>query len=109
MAPTAMILVRILVGKVASTKRLESVLRSTSIKGAQPGWNCVVCVKEALQGLEEDGKALGTSITDWTSVRNAVMRYVERKIAQHRFDGKAKFDLSKVATWNILESQELNP
>lgn len=60
---TAMQLVRILVGKVASTERVESVLKSTSVKNAQPGWNCVSWVKEALESLEKEGKAMGTSKT----------------------------------------------
>lgn len=104
-----MILARILVGKVANTERLNSVLKSTGIKATQPGWNCVVWVKEALQGLEEDGKALGTSKTNWTSVRDAAMRYVEQKNAQGRFNGKGKFDRSKVATWDMLEGKEAIP
>lgn len=106
MAATAMILVRVLVGKVANTERLCSVLRSTNVKGNQPGWNCVVWVEEALQGLKEDGKALGTSKIDWTSVRDTAMRYVEQKKQQHRFDGKKVFDMSKVATWDLLEGKE---
>lgn len=61
MAPTAMVLVRVIVGKVANATRLESTLRSTPIKGGQPGWNCVVWAKDALEALEKDGRALGTS------------------------------------------------
>nr|POE61748.1 heterokaryon incompatibility protein 6, or allele [Quercus suber] len=105
-APSAMILVRILVGKVASTRKLESVLRSTPIKGTQPGCNCVTWVAEALRGLDMDGKASGRSATDWTIIRNAAMCYVESKRSQHRFDGQGQFDPSKVATWDLIEDKE---
>lgn len=109
MAPTAMVLVRVIVGKVANATRLESALRSTPIKGGQPGWNCVVWVKDALEALEKDGRALGTSNTDWSTIRDTAMHYVEGKKAQHRFDGKGNFDMSKVATWDMLERKEVVP
>ncbi|TKA64707.1 hypothetical protein B0A55_10094 [Friedmanniomyces simplex] len=109
MDPTQMILARVLIGKIANTKRLESVLRSTPVRAAKPGWNCVEWVKEALQGLNEDGKALGTSVMDWESVRDAAMGYVASKIAQHRFDRKGTFDMLKVATWDLLEGKESIP
>jgi hypothetical protein len=109
MFATAMVLVHVVIGKVANLKRLESTLRSTPIKGEEPGWNCVVWVKDALEALEKDRKALGTSNTDWGTVRNAAMRYVEGKKAEHRFDGKGNFDMQEVATWDLLEGKELIP
>ncbi|RMY64594.1 hypothetical protein D0863_09719 [Hortaea werneckii] len=110
MGATRMILVRIRVGKVASMERLSSVLRSTKIKGTEPGWNCVAWVKEALESLKDDGKALGTSKIDWVSIRDTAMRYVEQKKLQHRFDGTAnsgEFNHLKVATWDCLEGKEV--
>lgn len=107
MAPTMMLLIRVLIAKVASKKRLESVLDSTAIKGGQPGWNCVWWVREALEGLSRDGRALGASVTSWESVRNTAMRYVEAKKAQHRFDGKGGHDMTQAATWDLLEDKEL--
>lgn len=109
LGPTRMILGRILVGKVANVDRLTSVLRSIKIKPTQLGWNCVVWVQEALQGLKEDGKALGTSKLDWDFVRDTAMHYIEQKKSQHRFDGKGEFDQSKVATWDCLEGREIFP
>ncbi|KXT03390.1 hypothetical protein AC578_3946 [Pseudocercospora eumusae] len=106
---TSMLLVRVLVGKVANLERMKSVLRSTDIKATQPDWNCVFWVKEALQGLEKNGKALGRSKVDWVSVRDAAMQYVERKKLQHRFDGQGNFDVSKVATWDLIEGREVVP
>lgn len=107
---TRMILVRIRVGKVASMERLSSVLRSTKIKATEPGWNCVAWVREALEGLKDDGKALGTSKIDWVSIRDTAMRYVEQEKSQHRFDGTASsedFSRTKVATWDCLEGKEV--
>jgi hypothetical protein len=76
---TSMVLVRILVGRVESMERLSSVLRSVPVKVAVPGWDCVSWVREALEALEKDGKALGTSKTDRSLVRDTAMQYVEQK------------------------------
>ncbi|KAK5701339.1 hypothetical protein LTR17_022669 [Elasticomyces elasticus] len=109
MAPTQSILARVVVGKVVSQKRLEAILRSTPIQREQADWNCVAWVQEALQALKDDGRALGTCFSDWPSVRNAAMNYVQQKIVQHRYDGKADFDQRQVATWDLLEGKEAMP
>jgi hypothetical protein len=109
MAPTAMILVRVVVGKIENMDRLISVMESVPVRGNQPGWNCVEWLREALALLGKDKRALGTSVTEWQTVRDAAMEYVATKAAQHRFDGKAKpgqFDPSKVATYDLLEKKE---
>lgn len=105
-ASTAMILVRVLIGKVARKERLESVLESVPIRADQSGWNCVEWVREAVLGLERDGRALGTCETSWDAIRDTAMRYVEEKRSQHRFDGRGEFDMSKIATWDLLERKE---
>lgn len=109
MASTAMALVRIVIGKVVNIARLETALRSTPVKREHPGWNCVKWVKDALEAVENDSKAVGPSKTDWNTVRNTAMRCAESKRVQHRFDGKADFDMSKVATYDMLEEQEVVP
>lgn len=106
---SAMILVRVLVAKIENMERLASVLQSVPIRGSEPRWNCVEWVKEALEMLRKDGKVLGTSALGWQTVRDTAMWYVEKKAAQHRFDGKAKpgqFDDTKVATYDLLEGKE---
>ncbi|KAJ5189668.1 hypothetical protein N7491_008287 [Penicillium cf. griseofulvum] len=50
-------------------------------------WNCVFWVKEALEVIKVDPKALGTSVVGWERVRNEAMAYCQRKKDQHRFDG----------------------
>jgi hypothetical protein len=105
MAANSMILVRVIVGKIKDLDRLVSILKSTATKGGQPGWNCVEWVREALEALDNDGKVLGTSVTDWQTIRDAALQYVRHKEAQHRFDGKAQpgqFDTSRVPTYDLV-------
>lgn len=56
----------------------------------QMGWNCVSGMKEVLQVLNADGKALGTSVTGWQAVWDGAMWYIQKKKAEHCFDGKGK-------------------
>ncbi|KAH6664026.1 hypothetical protein B0J14DRAFT_621330 [Halenospora varia] len=78
---------------VLDNKRLESMLRQVPIKQGEPRWNCVIWVKEALEALGADGKALGTG----------------DKKNEHRFDGKGNFDMSKPATYSLLDGEEMIP
>lgn len=120
MNPTAMILARVLVGKVTSAERLAAVLRGVPVRGAgRPGWNCVWWVSEALGMLgreREQGGGGGravlsrTSVTGWEAVRGAAMGFVERKEREHRFDGCAppgRFDVDRVATYDLLRMEEV--
>jgi hypothetical protein len=107
-----MLLVRILIGKVESAERLKSVLRETPIRAGESGldhWNCIEWLKEALDGLMRDRRALGSSVTDWKSVRDTAMWYVAKKKDEHRFDEQGKYDPEKAATWDILDKRELIP
>lgn len=106
LAPTGMLLVRIMIGKVEDKARLVSVLRNTPIRQGQPGWNCVIWVKEVLEGLKADGKAMGTSVLEWESVRDEAMKYCQRKQDQHRFDGQGSYDSSKAPTYDLVEGKE---
>lgn len=106
LAPTSMLLVRITVGKVADGNRLVEILRNTPIRQGQPGWNCVFWVREALEMLKVDLKALGTSVVEWEKVRSGAMDYCQRKKDQHRFDGQGNFDMRKVPTYDLMERKE---
>ena len=101
-----MVLVRVMIAKVNNRDRLISILRNVPIRPHVLGWNCVEWVKEALELLEKDGKALGNSVTEWRTVRNAAMDYCQRKKDEHRFDGKAQFDMITVPTYDLLEKRE---
>ncbi|KAL4768261.1 hypothetical protein BDW60DRAFT_219871 [Aspergillus nidulans var. acristatus] len=107
LAPTSMLLVRIMVGKIADGNRLVEILRNTPIRQGQPGWNCVFWVKEALDKLKVESKALGTSVVEWEKVRNEAMNYCQRKKDQHRFDGQGNFNMRKVPTYDLMERKEI--
>jgi hypothetical protein len=90
-----MLLVRIMIGKIKDIVRLRSILRNTPIRAGQTDynhWNCVEWLKEALRLIQGDGKTLGTSVTNWTSVRDTAMWYVYKMKKEHRFDGKAQYN-----------------
>jgi len=107
LAPTSMLLVRIMVGKVVDSNRLIETLRNTPIRQGQPGWNCVSWVQEGLEMLKADTKALGTSVIEWDKVRNEAMGYCQQKKDQHRFDGQGNFDMRKVPTYDLMERKEI--
>lgn len=109
LAPTNMLLVRVMIGKVEKKERLLDVLRKTPIRQGQPHWNCVEWVREVLEGLRADGKALGSCVIEWDKVRDAAMGYCERKKEQHRFDGQGNFNTGKVPTYDLVEQTETIP
>ena len=106
---TNMLLVRITIGKVEKMDRLVNILRSIPIRQGEQGWNCVSWVREALEAVQADGKALGTSIIDWGKVRDAAMTYCQKKRDEHRFDGEGNYDMSKAATYDLIERKETIP
>lgn len=106
LVPTSMLLVRITVAKITDKDRLVEILRNTPIQN-QPGWNCVSWVKEALESLKSDTRALGTNAIEWNKIRDEAMAYCQRKKDQHRFDGQGKFDMSTVPTYNLMEMREV--
>lgn len=62
--PQNLLLVRIIIGKVIDKDRLDAVFDRVPVRGDVDGWNCIARIKEALGLLEEDGEAIGASITD---------------------------------------------
>ncbi|KAK4575033.1 hypothetical protein LTR86_000883 [Recurvomyces mirabilis] len=107
MSPVLMILIRVMVAKVADMDRLVAVLRSTSVGGEEVGWNGISWVRAVLNRLEVDGGCLGKSGVEWDVIRNAAMWYVGKKKAEHRFDGQASFDGTRVPTYDLLQGKEV--
>jgi hypothetical protein len=105
--PTSAILVRIMIGKIGDGERLRRAFARTPIRAGDEGWNCVSWVQEALSFAASDGKALASCHTDWTYVKDTAMWYIAKKTAEHRFDGQAQFDQSKVATWDAMDGEEV--
>ncbi|KAM4067218.1 hypothetical protein HRG_001201 [Hirsutella rhossiliensis] len=107
MKPTPRLLVRIVVGKIENRQRLEAILRDTPIRAETEGWNCVEWIKEVLEGVGRDDRALGTAVTEWQYVRDWAMWYIDEKHQAGRFD--MYYDPEKAPTWDLLESKELIP
>ncbi|OJJ99168.1 hypothetical protein ASPACDRAFT_43830 [Aspergillus aculeatus ATCC 16872] len=84
-----MVLVRIAIAKIMDKDRAVELLR------------------EALDALNADSRALGTRILDWESVRDAAMEYCQRKKDQHRFDGKGDFNMGVIPTYDLMVGREL--
>ena len=101
-----MLLVRVMVGKVVDNQRLESILRTTPIRQGEVGWNCISWVQEALERLQADKQTLGTSMTEWATIRDKAMNYCQTKKDQHRFDGHGDFDLGKAPTYDLINGVE---
>ena len=106
--PTSMLLVRVLIGKVGDSARLDEILRQAPVKDGTKDWNCVVWLKDALELIGKDQKALGRSIIAWDTIRETAMDYCNQKKADGRFS-PAKFDPEKVPTYDLLERKEINP
>lgn len=107
MTPTAMILVRVVVAKIVDQQRMENILRrNVPIRTGNPSWSCVAWVKEAYETLMADGGVSGTHAPNWQTVRDAAMWYAGYKARMHRFDGRGQFDVTKVATLDILRNGE---
>lgn len=107
MARTASLLVRIVVAKVTDMDRLRAAIRSVPIVQNDLSWTCITWLKNALEAVQADGKAVGTSQLDWEIVRRTAKSYIQGKKDAHRFDGKSDFDMTKTATYDLLEGREI--
>ena len=107
MSSAHMILVRIALAKVEDTDGLAQLLRQIPIRQGEEGWNCVLWIKEALSHVEQSKDIVGTSVLDWTAVRDAALAYCQQKKDEHRFDGKGNFDTQRVPTYDLIQRREI--
>lgn len=109
--PAAMLLVRVMVGKVNHISVAEELLRRVPVRSRDvDGWNCVAWVKEAIERLRESEGAMASCVQDWEDMKQDALAFVRAKKAAHRFDGKAEegiFDKDKVPTYDALLKREL--
>ncbi|PHH71230.1 hypothetical protein CDD80_5427 [Ophiocordyceps camponoti-rufipedis] len=108
----AMLLVRLLVGKIMDHNRLEQIFKDVPLRTEDADWNCVLWMEDAFGRVTRDGQAINTNVKDWESVRSTAMWYVGQKKAAHRFDGQDSsiiFDPTKPATWDMLQNEEMTP
>jgi hypothetical protein len=103
---TRQMLVRVLVAKVADRERLLRVIRAVPIVQKDTSFNCIAWVRHALEALQQDKVALGTSSLDWTTVRDNAMAYCQKKKDMHRFDGKVECDITWPPTFDLLAGRE---
>ncbi|KAK9442951.1 hypothetical protein VB005_04014 [Metarhizium brunneum] len=104
---SSMLLVRIVVGKIRDIHRLENILRSVPVRSDKEGWNSISWIREAFHLVSIAPGVLGSHTEDWEEIRQTAMSYVDEKKAKHRFDGLGRFDLSKPATWDMLQGKEI--
>ncbi|KAM7197509.1 hypothetical protein V8F20_006654 [Naviculisporaceae sp. PSN 640] len=120
MAPTAMILVRVVIAKIEDYDRLLEILASVPMRPEDDDFSCVSWMRDCLKVLEEDttgALSAKSKILDFDVIKPAVLEYVERKKAQHRFDGKVNVDEQvapmwspdRVATFDLLTGNEIFP
>ena len=102
-----MILIRVMIGKVRRRQRLLSIARNLPLVQDDPEWNCVIWVKDTLNALQADKRAMGSSILDWATVRSETINYIETKKAQRRFEDGSGFDSTRPATWDLLQRKEI--
>lgn len=103
---TQMLLVRIMIAKIENHDRLLQIMRGIPVRAGEEGWNCVGWVKEALLELQRDGHTLGTAVSDWVTVRDAAMGFVQKKKDEHRFDGVVKINEKRAATFDLITEKE---
>lgn len=103
--PTSMLLVRVLIAKVDDVGRLDTVLRQAPVKDGTKDWNCVTWLKDALELVGKDRRALGRSVIAWDTVRKTAMDYCNQKKVAGRFSS-AEYDSEKVPTYDLLERKE---
>lgn len=102
-----MLLARIVVGKIKDRQRLQGIFGKVPLRPDTEGWNCIGWAKEAFETAVTDEKALGTRVSDWSSVMNLAMKYVGDKRAKRRFDGRGGYDVKRLPTWDMLQEREL--
>jgi hypothetical protein len=100
-----MLLVRILIAKIDDRARLDVILQQAPVKDGVKHWNCVIWLKDALELIGKDKKALGTSVLAWDTIRKTAMDYCNQKKADGRFTS-AKYNPEKVQTYDLLERRE---
>lgn len=110
MLPTAMTLVRIVIGKVVDLDKLQKILGNVELRPEEEGWNSIVWVKEAIEALMQDeGAVTIVEGTEWELIRDRAIWYVGKKEKEHRFDGVVSFDPLRTATWDMFCKEEIEP
>lgn len=65
---TAQLLARILIAKVEDHDRLTAILERVPLVQDDPEWRCRSWIASALEAIDKDGKAVGTSNLNWSEL-----------------------------------------
>ncbi|KAJ5128015.1 hypothetical protein N7448_008794 [Penicillium atrosanguineum] len=112
---TTMVLIRVMIGKIIDKERLLSVLRNTPVPAYEPRpahdiYNCFTWVEETLGSIQRDGKAMGSSVLDWDSVRETALWYVKYHVAKMKLDRRTErdggYNINTVASWDLIAGKE---
>lgn len=105
---TGMLLGRVVVAKIADFERLKVAIRGVPVVQDDPAWTCIRWVENALAAIEMEGRGcVGTCVLDWEVIRDTAKKYVEEKKAAHRYQDGEKWDITKCATYDLLERKEI--
>lgn len=91
--------------KIKNTDELIEILRRTLIRSNTEGWTCVEWVREGLEAALRSQGVLGRAVSNWSAVRDSAMWYIEKKVAEGRFN--ESFDQTHISTWDVLSQYEI--
>ncbi|OTA99833.1 hypothetical protein M426DRAFT_16064 [Hypoxylon sp. CI-4A] len=103
---TVNLLARIVIAKIEDEERLIEIFKSTPVNGDDKEFNCRTWVKDAVNRLADDGKAVGTAVLDWDELEKRSREYVVEKHKGGRYDEGQDMTQPK-PTWDLLENKEL--
>jgi hypothetical protein len=109
LAPTQMLLVRIIVAKITDREQLLRAIRGTQLVHNDKSWTCKSWVRDTVARVQANGKAVGTSQLDWDTIRTTAENYCREKEKKGRFNGKSGFDISRAPRYDLMARQEVIP
>ncbi|KAF2222573.1 hypothetical protein BDZ85DRAFT_313592 [Elsinoe ampelina] len=77
--PRSTCLVAVLVAKIEDEARLDAILCGVPVVQNDPNWRCRAWVRDAVNAIAADGRAVGTSELVWAEVEDTAKAFVGRK------------------------------
>ncbi|KAL4810738.1 hypothetical protein BDV18DRAFT_155350 [Aspergillus unguis] len=103
---TTTLLARLLIAKIEDEERLVRIIRSIPVLQNDPNWRCRTWLANALEAIARDGKAVGTSLLDWTKIEPTARRYVADKNSAGRYQSAEKLAGPR-PTWDMILDKEI--
>ncbi|KFY32104.1 hypothetical protein V493_00500 [Pseudogymnoascus sp. VKM F-4281 (FW-2241)] len=96
------IVIRVLLGDVGHIDPVDTLLEAVPVgPGSKEDFNCISWVKDALLRLDQAGFVSRGDISDWESVENTALAYVNEKKKQGRFESGWNVFLGLIAIASI--------